>query len=129
MTLSTKKDKKRAADLAENTLKVFPNKNFPFDGTIIPALALVAQASNLDRAKPYMKTLAENMREKMIYYNSLTPSELSQGHQGDFEDTKKTINDLMDIIRQNKDPKFEAEIMKIVGPIGSNEPANQILDK
>ena len=127
--LINKKDKKRAADLAENTLKVFPNKNFPFDGTIIPALALVAQASNLDRAKPYMKTLAENMREKMIYYNSLTPSELSQGHQGDFEDTKKTINDLMDIIRQNKDPKFEAEIMKIVGPIGSNEPANQILDK
>jgi len=127
--LINKKDKKRAADLAENTLKVFPNKNFPFDGTIIPALALVAQASNLDRAKPYMKTLAENMREKMIYYNSLTPSELSQGHQGDFEDTKKTINDLMDIIRQNKDPKFEAEIMKIVGPMGSNVPANQLLDK
>ncbi len=125
-----KNDKKRAAELAENTLKVFPNKNFPFDGTIIPALALITQASSLDRAKPYIRTLAENMREKMIFYNSLSPAELGEGHQSDFEDTKKTISDLMDIIGQNKDTAFEEEIKKIVGAyIGSPAPANIPLER
>lgn len=120
--LINKNDKKRAADLAENTLKVFPNINFPFDGTIIPALALISQASNLDRAKPYIKTLAENMREKMIFYKSLTPAELGEGHQSDFEDTKKTINDMMGIIRQGKDPAFEEEIKKIIGAYMEQSP-------
>ena len=123
-------DKKRAADLAENTLKVFPNQNFPFDGTIIPALSLISSASDLNRVKPYMKTLAENMKQKMIYYNSLTPADLSQGHQSDLDDTKKAIADMLDIIRQKKDTAFENEILKIVGAyIGNNDPSMTPLDK
>lgn len=114
--LINKGDKKRAADLAENTLKVFPNQNFPFDGTIIPALSLIATADSLDRIKPYMKTLAENMREKMIFFNSLTPAERAQGYESDFDDTKKVINDMLDIIRRGKDTQFEEEIKKIIGP-------------
>ncbi|HRN34709.1 MAG TPA: DUF2723 domain-containing protein [Saprospiraceae bacterium] len=112
----SKGDKKRAADLAENTLKVFPNMNFPFDGAIIPALSMLTTADNIDRAKPYMKQLAENLREKMVYFHSMTPVELSEGYQADKEETESAIADLMDMIGRSKDQGFEEEIRKIIGP-------------
>ncbi|MCO6460892.1 MAG: DUF2723 domain-containing protein [Saprospiraceae bacterium] len=111
-----KGDKKRAADLAENTLKVFPNMNFPFDGGIIPTLSMIISADNLDRAKPYIKTLANNLREEMVFLNSLTPAELAQGYEADKEDTDKAISDLMLIIQKENDKAFESEIEKILGP-------------
>ncbi|MCB0604464.1 MAG: DUF2723 domain-containing protein [Saprospiraceae bacterium] len=114
-----KGDKKRAAELAENTLKVFPNMNFPFDGGILPTISILISADKFETAKPYMKVLAGNLRESMVFYKSLTPVELSEGYQSGMDDTQRAIDDMILMIQKEKDKKFEEEIKKIIGPYHS----------
>lgn len=115
MDMLRKGDKKRAGEMAEHILQVFPNMNFPFDGSIMPIFTMMGEAGVWDKAKPYIKQLISNVEEKMKFYDSLDPLDLAQGYQSDKTDAERTINDLITIAMQNQDKETEALVKAKLG--------------
>ena len=108
-----KNDKAHAAEMAER--KSFPNMNFPFDSDIIPTLSIMAQAGAWEQSKPYREQLVKNLKELMVFYNSMDPVNLSMGYQSGKTDAERAINDLIDLSKQNNDPAFENEVKNQLG--------------
>ena len=110
-----KNDKAHAAEMAERIFKSFPNMNFPFDSDIIPTLSIMAQAGAWEQSKPYREQLVKNLKELMVFYNSMDPVNLSMGYQSGKTDAERAINDLIDLSKQNNDPAFENEVKNQLG--------------
>ncbi|HQW55184.1 MAG TPA: DUF2723 domain-containing protein [Saprospiraceae bacterium] len=115
MDMLRKDNKTQAAIMAEKTLQVFPNINFPFDGSIMPVLTLMGEAGAWDKTKPYVADLTKNLRELMVYYRSMDPLDLANGYESDMRETEQTINDLIDLAKRQNDKGMEDMIKKELG--------------
>lgn len=91
-------DKKRAMDIAEKCLEVYPNMNFPYDGQTISLIRVFEQGEDLERGKKYVITLAEELADRMDFYKSLKKAKALETFASDKNSIQGAIPQLMQIV-------------------------------
>lgn len=104
-----KNEMKKAADLANKYFEAFPHMNFPYDGGVVPFINVLVSAGDFENAKKHLRILAEESRQYMVFYESLSEDDLSS-----FEDDLRyrvgTINQVINLAGEVQNPVFKEEI-------------------
>ena len=64
-------DKQKAGDLAMKFFEGFPHMNFPYDDSVIPFIEALNQADMKEEAMKHTDILANELSQRMIFYDSL----------------------------------------------------------
>ena len=108
-------DNERAIKLADKYFEVFPSYNFPYDMQTLRILETYLQTDAYDKAKPYMKELADVTAERLKFLHALSPTKLKSGFQRDMSMSTATMQQLMRIVQQYKDTELEQEFQTMFG--------------
>ncbi len=105
-------DKEKSVQLLEKYLSAFPHFNFPYDWNTMQMLNVMIEAGAYDKAKPHLETLAEEMRQQLVFFNSIDAHFTDQN--GEFEqdfalamNTKETI---LRTVRRENDEEFSKRL-------------------
>lgn len=74
------KEMKKAEELIDIYFEAFPNKNFPFDHSILSFVVAYFDAGSTEKGKEILLQLAENNKEWKDFINSLDPSEIKSSY-------------------------------------------------
>ncbi len=74
------------------------------------------QAGQFDKAKPHLRTLANEMAQYMKFYDSLRADRRQALFSQDYQATVSGIRELTRIAGTMNDPDFANEMQQILGP-------------
>lgn len=103
-------DKERAMDVCEKYLEAFPHMNFPFDYRTMRVFELMIEAGGYDKAKPHMKVLANETKQYLDFFMSISDRALENGFQQDLQLAIRAKDDLLRAVKRVEDAEFEAEL-------------------
>lgn len=106
----------KAIEMMDIYFKAFPHMNFPYDYSMMPMIMAYVQAGAYEKAKPHLQILAEETRDWLNFYYSLSVSEIEAGFSQDFAMTDRTKDDLIGIAKENQDEAFAAELTAMFAP-------------
>lgn len=109
-------NKEKAIELMDIYFRAFPHMNFRFDYSVVPMIMVYVQADAYDKAKPHLAVLAEETRDWLEFYYSLSVKELESGFEQDFALTDRTKDDLIKVARDAGDEEFAAQLEKMFAP-------------
>jgi len=109
-----KGDNKKAGDLAKKYFEAFPHFNFTYDETVTPFLNVLVTTKDFEDAKKHTRILANELAQRMVFYESLEEDELASFRQ-DFQYGMDGINDVLNIAKQVQDPAFLGEMNSLLG--------------
>jgi len=108
----TKGDKQKAGDLAAKYFEAFPHFNFPYDESVVPFIDVLTKAGRTDEAKEHLAILAEETRQKLRFYDSLSEVEFDS-FKTDFQYAVRAVSEILENTRALNDPellkKYEAD--------------------
>ena len=70
--------KQKAGNLAKKYFEAFPHMNFAMDEQSIPMIRVLVNSGNCDTAKPLIKTLANEAKQYLDFFEPMTVSEMRQ---------------------------------------------------
>ena len=108
-----------AVALVEKYLASFPHMNFPYDFSTTYMLDILVQAKAYDALKPHLRTLAEETRDQLEFFTSLTPDELQAGFEQDAALYNRTADIALRMARQTGDQELIAEVEEKLGAYAS----------
>ena len=115
-TMMAAGDTDRAMDILDQFFVAFPHMNFPFTPRTLVYMNFYVQAGQFDKAKPHLRTLANEMAQYMEFYDSLKPDRRQALFSQDFQATVSGIRELLRISNNLNDPDFANEMQGILGP-------------
>jgi len=71
-------DNDRAIDIVDQFFVAFPHMNFPYTSRTLGYINFYVQAGELDKAKPHLRILANELHQYMRFYDSLSASDRQQ---------------------------------------------------
>jgi len=111
-TMMNTGQKEKAGSLAKKYFEAFPHKNFPLDEQSIPLIRVLIGSGNCDTAKPLMRTLANEAKQYLDFFEPMTVTEMREN--GWIEKYAymigRTKDEVMRISGQCSDPAFQTEI-------------------
>ncbi len=105
----------KAAALSKKYFQAFPHFNFPYDNTIIPFIENLVIAGKMDEAKQEMRTLIEETRQNLVFYESLDEDDFKSSFQNDFGYELRAVEEILALSKQMKDPAFFEEAKAALG--------------
>ena len=110
-----KGDKTKAAALANKYFESFPHFNFTYDESITPFLNVLVGAGDMDGAKKHTRILANELQQRMRFYDSLDDDDFQSSFKQEFQYGVSAIQDVLDVAKNTKDPAFMDEMNNMVG--------------
>ena len=105
----------KAVALTDKYFESFPNINFPYTGQLEPFLRVYASASANDKFKKEAIVLAQNLREEMIFYDSIGEDVIKSSYEYDYYIAVRGVSDLLRLTQQIGDTAFLQEINGLIG--------------
>lgn len=109
-------DKEKAGALANEYFKGFPNFNFTYDESVTPFLNILAGAGDYDSAKKHARILANELAQRMEFYDSLDEDDFESSFRQDFQYALRGIDDVLALSKDVNDPEFRVEMEQLLGP-------------
>jgi hypothetical protein len=118
-------DKEKAVEMVDQYFEAFPHMNFPYDINSVYFIEKYVQADANEQAKTHLEILANEMQEKLIFFESLDADDL-QG-PGSFEQeynmTLSAINGVMTLTQQMGDEALMQKYQDMFGNyVNSSQP-------
>lgn len=102
-----------AGNLAAQYFEAFPHFNFPYDESVVPFMEVLHQVGRTDEAKKHLKILAEETRQKLNFYDSLSEDDFSS-FKADYGYAIRAVSDILGITKRIGDKElleqFEREL-------------------
>lgn len=105
-----KNEYEKSAAMAIKYFEVFPHMNFPYDQGIMPFINVLVNAKAYDDVKKHIRILAEEMEQYVKFYESQTDDQVFESFKEDYMVKLSTINDILSVSKEVKDPDFEKEM-------------------
>ena len=103
----------KAADLSAQYFASFPHFNFPYDESIVPFIEVLQQAGRTDEANQHLQILAEETRQKLVFYDSLDENDFESFKQ-DYGFAIRAVTEILQVAKKsgNKDllSKLETDL-------------------
>ncbi|KXK36620.1 MAG: DMT(drug/metabolite transporter) superfamily permease [Bacteroidetes bacterium OLB9] len=115
--LSKLGDKKRAVEMANKYFEVFPNMNFPYDGSIIQFIKVLIEGGDFESAKNQLRILAKETLQYIVFYEDQTSPDAINSFNTDYEARLRVAKEIVDDSKNVEDPAFEKEIGDMFQPI------------
>jgi hypothetical protein len=106
-------DKERALDVCLKYLEAFPHMNFAYDYRTMRIFELMIEADGYEQAKPHMQILAEETRQYLDFFMSISDQALENGFQQDLQLSIRAKDDLLRAVKRAGDAEFEAELREM----------------
>ena len=110
-------DSTRAVNLCLKYLEAFPNMNFPYDFKTMRFLDIMVEAGAYDKAKPFMEVLAKETYDNLLFYGSLSPSDLENGFDQEYLMAMRTKDQLIAAIKRAGDAAFQKTLEDQFAPV------------
>ncbi len=105
----------KAVELTDKYFEAFPNTNFPYTGQLEPFFRVYASASANAQFKKHALTLANNLREEMIFYDSIGEDVIKSSFEYDYYIAVRGVSDLLRLTQQIGDTAFLQELNTLIG--------------
>ena len=105
----------KAVSLTDKYFEAFPNKNFTYTGQLEPFLRVYASAGANDKFKKHARILAENLKEEMMFYDSIDEAVIKSSFEYDYYIAVRGVSDLLRLTQQIGDTAFLQEINGLIG--------------
>ncbi len=116
-----KGNKAKASEMSKKYFDSFPHYNFPYDDSIIPFIDIIIDFGDMEEAKKHLDILAEEQRQKMVFYNSLEDDDLPS-FRTQYGYTMRSIPDILAAARSIGDDYYKT----INDKLGPYDPSNSI---
>lgn len=110
--LLNKQDKQRAIEVADTYFEAFPHFNFPYNFNTLSMIRVYVAADAYDKAKPRLETLAEQTRQELEFYSSLSRDDMKDFQQ-EIRFANNTMNQMMQVVKEAKDSELEANLQEM----------------
>jgi len=105
----------KAVALTDKYFEAFPNVNFTYTGQLEPFFRVYASASANEQFKKHARILASNIREEMIFYDSIGEDVIKSSYEYDYYIAVRGVSDLLRLSQQIGDTAFLQEINSLIG--------------
>ncbi len=105
-------DTTKAVEMVDRYLEAFPHKNFPYDYSTNLMLGVYYQAGAYDKARPHTEILAEEMLQRLAFYDSLSPDILNSSYYQDKQLADETVRQVLRQVAQSGDTAFFEQLQK-----------------
>jgi len=105
----------KAVALTDKYFEAFPNVNFAYTGQLEPFLRVYASASANEQFKKHARILASNLREEMVFYDSIGEDVIKSSYEYDYYIAVRGVSDLLRLTQQIGDTAFLQEINSLIG--------------
>lgn len=109
-------DKERAVELTDKYFEAFPNMNFQFDYRTWPMIGIYLQSDAYDKAKPYLRQLAENTTDNLNYYLSLPERIIESSYRAEASLSYSTLESILREVQRQGDEEFLSELEELFAP-------------
>jgi hypothetical protein len=99
----------KAVNLSKKYFEAFPNFNFPFDYSVMPFIEVLIEGEEFEEAKNHMRVIAEESRQNMEFYLSLSDDDLSSFDK-QIQIAQVSINGVLRNASKVKDDNFKNEM-------------------
>ncbi len=116
-TLIKEGQTQKAVELTNKFFEVFPNYNFPYEGTVASLISILIQGGDLENAKKHLKILAQQTEDYLSFYESIDQSTInsSSDFKQDYGMRLSTVNTVISYGQACQDQVFLDEIVALVG--------------
>lgn len=108
-------DVERALQLGDKYFEAFPNYNFPYYWEAMTMMSPYFQTNNIDRVSDKVITLAQNVADRMNFYESLDPEVMRNSYQLEYSRGQYIIQQLLLQLRTAGDEELRGEVERILG--------------
>jgi len=103
----------KAAAMSKQYFDAFPHFNFPYDESIVPFIEILTATGNKEEATKHLKILAEETRQKLNFYDSLSEADFESFRQ-DYAYAMRSVSEILAKAKELGDPqllqKLEGEL-------------------
>ncbi len=114
--LMRKNNRAGAIKVCEQSFTAFPHFNFPYDGTSMAFINVLADAGAYAVAKPHMEILANHIAEYQAFYKSISLEALDSGFRSDKQEQDRLMLDLIRLADENDDKTFADQLQSMFKP-------------
>lgn len=114
-TLLQEGKKDKAIALVDQYFEAFPHMNFPYDAQTMFFIELYMEADAYDKAKPHLEILAEETRDHLDFYFSLSDSDIkgAGSYEQELNMAVGTMQGLMQTVQSAGDEEFLSELQAL----------------
>lgn len=101
--------------LVDRYFEAFPAMNFPYDYRTFYMIGVYLQAGDFAKAKPHLEILAEEMIDRLEFYDTIDPSVIQSSFDTDYALSYQTMENVVNIVRQSGDQEFLKRLEDMFG--------------
>lgn len=109
-------DSTRAVNMCLKYLEAFPNMNFPYDFKTMRFLDILVEAGAYDKAKPFMEVLAKETYDNLLFFGSISPSDLENGFDQEYLMAMRSKDQLISAVKRAGDAEFQKTLEEQFAP-------------
>ncbi len=106
--MSARKDEKANA-MAKQFFAAFPHMNFPYDDSVMPFIEILAETGDTDAAKEHLGILAEEIYQRLRFYDSLDEDDAESFRQP-YGYALRGVSDILSLAPKLGDQAFADEV-------------------
>ena len=114
-------DQARAIDINDKFFQAFPHMNFPFTARSLVYINFYIQAGEFEKAKAPLRTLANELAQYVVFYDSLKPDRRDAIFRNDYQVTVQGVQEILRVSKQMNDDAFATEIEEILGQYSAQQ--------
>ncbi|MDQ3141712.1 MAG: DUF2723 domain-containing protein [Bacteroidota bacterium] len=103
-------DMERASKIALKYFEAFPNMNFQYDGRIMPFIQVLVDAGKSEDAKKHLKILAQETKDMLEFYQSLSTEDLEASFGQDKAYAQQTAREVIERSKRFNDENYSKEM-------------------
>ena len=105
-----------AIKLADKYFEAFPNFNFPYNYQTAYILDVYIKAGAIDKAKPHLEILANNILDELEFYQSLSPRILQSSYGQASSLANNSMTGILTLAQQMNDPDLLQRLQAMFSP-------------
>lgn len=104
----------KAGAISKQYFDAFPHYNFPFDESIVPFIEVLLETGMEDEALKHLSTLAEETRQKLNFYDSLSEDDFTSFRQ-DYSFAVRAVQEVLSISKRISDDALRQKLENDLG--------------
>ncbi len=103
----------KAVEMIDKYFEGFPHMNFPYDYKVMYMVQVYIQAGQYEKAKPHIKTLADETLQQLAFFYSLNQDDLNSSFKNEFDLFNNLKEDMIRTVSRAGDTEFETELRQM----------------
>jgi hypothetical protein len=105
----------KSVEMAQRFFQAFPHFNFPYDESVVPFIEIIAEHGSKDEARKHLDILAEETKQKMIFFTSLDDDDF-QSFGSDYVYASRGISEIISASAKIGDTAYTSQLESELGP-------------